>query len=164
MQLQLIQKRIFEIRGMRVMLDHHLAELYQVPTRVLNQAVKRNARRFPKDFMFQFAKREFGNLKSQIVTSSWGGKRKLPLAFTEQGVAMLSTVLKSEKAIKVNIAVMRAFVLVRQHLADYKELKEKIEVLEQEMNVKFEDVHQALNYLLSPQGQRPVIKGYRKGD
>ncbi|MDZ4847531.1 MAG: ORF6N domain-containing protein [Chitinophagales bacterium] len=170
MQLQLIQKRIFEIRGTRVMLDSHLAELYQVPTKVLKQAVRRNLKRFPKDFMFQLTRAEYNALRSQIVTlkhtdSARGQHSKyLPFAFTEQGVAMLSTVLKSEKAIKINIAVMRAFVLIRQHHADYKELKEKIEAVEKEMNVKFEDVHQALNYLVSPQGQRPVIKGYRKED
>jgi hypothetical protein len=92
MELQIVQNKIFEVRGQRVMLDFHLAELYQIETKVLNQSVKRNIDRFPIDFMFQLSNKEFDNLKSQIVTSSWGGKRKLPFAFTELGVAMLSSV------------------------------------------------------------------------
>ena len=102
-ELMQIQNMIYEIRGYKVMLDSDLATLYEVETRTLNQAVKRNIDRFPNDFMFQLTKDEFKNLKSQIVTSSWGGARKLPYAFTEQGVAMLSGVLKSKKAIEANI-------------------------------------------------------------
>lgn len=100
------------------MLDADLAELYQIETRVLNQAVKRNIKRFPSDFMFQLSKDEWTNLRSQFVTSSWGGTRKLPFAFTEQGVAMLSSILNSDTAIEVNIAIMRTFVAVRQMVSN----------------------------------------------
>ena len=117
-QLQTIQSKIYEIRGQRVMLDKDLAELYQVETRVLNQAVKRNIERFPEDFMFQLSSEEWQILKSQIVISSWGGVRKLPYMFTEQGVAMLSSVLRSATAIQVNTNIMRAFIAVRQLIAN----------------------------------------------
>lgn len=138
-ELQLIQSKIYEIRGQKVMLDFDLAELYQVETRVLNQSVKRNLKRFPSDFMFQLTADEWEILKSQFVISSWGGTRKLPYAFTEQGLAMLSGVLNSDIAIQVNINIMRAFVAVRQLIANppvdrvgqlenqMKELKEYLE-------------------------------------
>ncbi|TWV12819.1 ORF6N domain-containing protein [Bacteroidaceae bacterium HV4-6-C5C] len=113
-QLQLIQSKIYEIRGQKVMLDRDLAELYQVEVRVLNQSVKRNMKRFPEDFMFQLTSDEWNILKSQFVISSWGGIRKLPYAFTEQGLAMLSGILNSDIAIQVNINIMRAFVAVRR--------------------------------------------------
>lgn len=116
--LQVIQSKIYEIRGQRVMLDFDLAVLYSTETKVLKQSVKRNLRRFPVDFMFELTREEFNNLRSQFVTSSWGGSRYLPFAFTEQGVAMLSSVLGSEKAIEVNIGIMRAFVVIRQFLVD----------------------------------------------
>ena len=127
-----------------------LAELYGVETRVLKQAVRRNIKRFPDDFMFQLSKEEFVNWRSQNVMSNADkmGLRYPPFAFTEQGVAMLSSVLNSDKAIDVNISIMRAFVLLRQHLTDYKDLKEQITKLEKEMNIKFKDINQALNYLL----------------
>jgi ORF6N domain len=134
MELQLIQNKIHAIRGLRIMLDLDLVELYEVETRTLKQAVRRNLDRFPPDFMFELSTKEMENLRSQFVISSWGGVRYAPFAFTEQGVAMLSSVLKSKKAIAVNIAGMRAFVLVRQHLADYRDLKEQIEILELEIN------------------------------
>lgn len=111
-----IRNRIYDIRGRQVMLDKDLAELYGVETKVLNQAVKRNAKRFPDDFMFQLKNEEWEILRSQFVTSSWGGIRYLPYAFTEQGVAMLSSVLRSDTAIEVNIRIMRTFVAVRQYL------------------------------------------------
>ena len=138
-QLELIQSKIYEIREQKVMLDFDLAALYQVETRVLNQAVKRNMKRFPSDFMFQLTSDEWAILKSQFVISSWGGTRKLPFAFTEQGLAMLSGVLNTDIAIQVNINIMRAFVAVRQMLVnppvdrlgniekEVKELKEYIE-------------------------------------
>jgi hypothetical protein len=110
-----IQNIIYDIRGLKVMLDRDLAELYQVETRVLNQTVKRNIKRFPEDFMFQLSSEEFGNLISQNVMSSWGGIRKPPFAFTEQGIAMLSGLLNSDIAISVNIQIMRAFVELRRH-------------------------------------------------
>lgn len=117
MELQVIQNKIYEIRGQRVMLDRDLAELYEVQTKVLNQAVKRNIKRFPADFMFQLSKEEFDGLRSQIVTSRWGGTRTMPYAFTEQGVAMLSGLLNSDRAIHANIAIMRAFVAMRNYIA-----------------------------------------------
>lgn len=149
MKLQIIQNKIYQIRGERVMLDVDLAEMYEVETRVLKQAVRRNLDRFPQDFMFELTKDEYDNLTSQNVISSHGGTRYMPFAFTEQGVAMLSSVLNSKKAIQVNISIIRAFVVLRQHLADYKDLKEAIAVLEKEMNTKFKDINQALNYLLN---------------
>lgn len=137
-QLQLIQSKIYEVRGQKVMLDLDLATLYQVETRILNQAVKRNLKRFPPDFMFQLTVDEWHILKSQFVTSSWGGIRKLPFAFTEQGLAMLSGVLNSDIAIQVNINIMRAFVAVRQYLSvatstvqEIEELKKRMKALEE---------------------------------
>ncbi|MCQ2605324.1 MAG: ORF6N domain-containing protein [Bacteroidales bacterium] len=112
-----IKTKIHEIRGIKVMLDRDLAELYQEETKVLNQAVKRNKKRFPSDFMFQLTYQEFQILKSQIVTSSWGGIRKLPYAFTEQGLAMLSGLLNSDIAIDVNIKIMRTFVIMRHSIS-----------------------------------------------
>ena len=112
--IQIIENKIFTIRGQKVMLDSDLAQLYEVETKVLNQAIKRNIGRFPSDFMFQLTNEEWGNLKSQFVTSSWGGKRKLPFAFTEHGVLMLSSVLNSEKAVHVNIQIIRVFNKLRQ--------------------------------------------------
>lgn len=138
MELQPIQSKIYEIRGQRVMLDRDLAELYQVTTSALNQAVKRNNKRFPPDFMFQLTNQEFANLKSQIVTSSWGGVRKMPYAFTEQGVAMLSGLLNSDVAINANIAIMRAFVAMRNYImttttvtAELSEIRARLALLEQ---------------------------------
>lgn len=138
MELTTIQSRIYEIRGQRVMLDRDLAELYQVTTSALNQAVKRNNKRFPPDFMFQLTNQEFANLKSQIVTSSWGGVRKMPYAFTEQGVAMLSGLLNSDVAINANIAIMRAFVAMRNYImttttvtAELSEIRARLALLEQ---------------------------------
>ncbi len=117
-ELQLIQSKIYEIRGQKVMLDFDLAEMYEVETRVLNQAVKRNIRRFPDDFMFQLTVSEWDTLKSQFVISRRGGTRKLPFAFTEGGLTMLSGVLNSDIAIQVNINIMRAFVAIRQLIAN----------------------------------------------
>lgn len=120
-EIQTIQSKIYEIRGQRVMLDRDLAELYQVTTGNLNKAVKRNIRRFPPDFMFQLTKDEFNRLNSDLIfqngTSNWGGTRKLPYAFTEQGLAMLSGILTSDIAIDVNISIMRAFVAIRRMVA-----------------------------------------------
>ena len=119
-EIEEIRSRIHTIRGKQVMLDKDLAELYGVEVRTLNQSVKRNENRFPPDFMFQLNREEWEILKSQFVTSSWGGVRKLPYAFTEQGVAMLSSVLRSDAAIEVNIRIMRTFVAVRQYLSSSK--------------------------------------------
>ena len=122
-----IEQLIFLMRGQKVMLSPHLAELYGVETRVLVQAVKRNIDRFPEDFMFQLTDEEFADLKSQIVISSWGGSRRAkPYAFTEQGVAMLSSVLRSKRAVQVNIEIMRAFVKLRQMLTAHKDLEREL--------------------------------------
>ena len=130
------------------MLDSDLASLYQVPTRVLNQAIKRNEYRFPADFMFQLTPSEYKNLKSQIVTSSWGGRRSRPYAFTEYGVAMLSSVLNSEQAIKVNIEIMRTFGKLREFALTNKELFRKMKELEKRYDGQFDKVFQVLNHLL----------------
>lgn len=163
MELQLIQNKIYEIRGNRVMLDFDLAEMYETDTRSLKQAVRRNLERFPDDFMFQLSKEEWkqliticDNLPETIKFSP-----ATPFAFTEQGVAMLSSVLNSKKAIQVNIAVIRAFVVLRQHLADYKDLKENIATLEKQMNLNFKDINQALHYLLNKDKQQ-IAQDQRK--
>ncbi len=130
-----IQRRIYLIRGQKVMLSMDLAELYGVEPRVLVQAVKRNMDRFPADFMFQLSRSEFAALKSHIVISSWGGMRRAtPYAFTEHGVAMLSSVLRSRRAIRVNIAIMRAFVKLRELAAAHKELAAKLAELERRVS------------------------------
>ena len=133
------------------MLSPHLAELYGVETRVLVQAVKRNIDRFPEDFMFQLTKDEFEDLKSQIVISSWGGMRRAtPYGFTEQGVAMLSSVLRSKRAVQVNIEIMRAFVRFRQMLTAHKDLERKIAALEKKYDAQFKVVFEAIHQLMSP--------------
>ena len=122
MKVQVIQNKIYEIRSQKVMFDFDLAELYDVERRALNQAVKRNISRFPGDFMFQLTKKEWEPLKSQMVISSWGGSRSLPYAFTEHGITMLASLLKSQKAIKMNIAIVRAFIAMRKFALEYKGL------------------------------------------
>jgi hypothetical protein len=128
------------------MLDFDLAGLYDVETKALNQAVKRNMARFPEDFLFQLTPTEYKNLKSQIVTSSWGGSRKLPFAFTEHGVTMLAGILRSEKAIGINIMIVRAFIALRQVALQYKELADKLATLENTHNKHFHEIYQALNF------------------
>nr|DAQ26821.1 MAG TPA: hypothetical protein [Caudoviricetes sp.] len=175
---QPIQSKIYEIRGQRVMLDRDLAELYQVTTSALNQAVKRNSKRFPSDFMFQLTNQEFANLKSQFVTSSWGGIRKMPYAFTEQGVAMLSGLLNSDIAINANIAIMRAFVAMRNYIttttqitAELAEIRVKLALLEradadnaeavsdlsEDMRQELDNIYQAIGALSVklPQAKKP---------
>ncbi|MFR2069016.1 MAG: ORF6N domain-containing protein [Bacteroides nordii] len=139
-ELVIIENKIYEIRGQKVMLDFDLAKMYQVETKNLNKAVKRNIERFPEDFMFQLTSEEMANLRFQIGTSSWGGTRYLPFAFTEQGVAMLSGILRSPQAVEVNINIMRAFVHMRQYLLSHvsrqelDELKQRIEYLEEDIS------------------------------
>ncbi|MBI5664584.1 MAG: ORF6N domain-containing protein [Nitrospirae bacterium] len=145
-----IQQKIILIRGLKVMLDKDLAELYRVETKALNRAVKRNVERFPADFMFQLSRDEFENLKYHFGTSSWGGTRKLPLVFTENGVAMLSTVLNSKRAIQVNIQIMRTFTKVREMLATHKELRHKIEEMEKKYDNQFKSVFDAIRQLMIP--------------
>jgi hypothetical protein len=159
MELQIIQNRIYEIRGCRVMLDVHLAELYQTETRILKQSVKRNLKRFPEDFMFQLSEQEIQLMVSQSVIPSksyFGGA--LPFAFTEQGVAMLSSVLKSDIAIDVNIVIMRAFVILRQHYTNLKDVQKKIKNIEETMDTKFKDVYEALDYLINKDMQETAQK------
>ncbi len=133
------------------MLSTHLAELYGVETRVLVQAVKRNRSRLPKDFMFQLTAKEFENLKSQIVTSSWGGlRRAAPYAFIEQGVAMLSSVLRSKRAVQVNIEIMRTFVKLRRMLATHEDLARKLNALEKKYDAQFRVVFDAIRQLMVP--------------
>lgn len=127
---EIVLNKIYLIRGEKIMLDSDLAELYGVETRRLNEQVKRNSDRFPEDFMFRLTATEFKNLKSQIATSSWGGRRKLPYAFTEHGVLMLSSVLNSDLAIKVNIQIMRIYSKIRNMLATHKDLLIKFEGVE----------------------------------
>jgi hypothetical protein len=146
-----IEEHIYLLRGEKVILSTDLARLYQVAPRVLVQAVKRNADRFPNDFMFQLSNEEFHNLKSQFVTSSWGGlRRATPYAFTEQGVAMLSSVLRSKRAVHVNIEIMRAFVRLRRLLASNEELARKLALLEKKYDAQFKVVFDAIRELMSP--------------
>ncbi|MCL2344940.1 MAG: ORF6N domain-containing protein [Desulfobulbus sp.] len=144
------------IRGQRVLIAQQLASLYGVEPRVLMQQVQRNAARFPADFMFQLDADEFANLKSQFVTSSWGGIRKLPCAFTEQGVAMLSSVLRSERAVAVNIEIMRAFVKLRGMLAEHADLKKQLAQLEEKYDGQFRVVFDAIHRLM----EKPARGGY----
>ncbi len=165
MDLQIIQNKIFEVRGCRVMLDYHLAELYQVETRALKQAVKRNIERFPSDFMFVLTQEEANLLLSigvsqNVIPPAYNFGVAMPMAFTEQGVAMLSSVLRSKIAIEVNISIMRAFVLMRQMAIGYEELLKRIEELEVSTDAQFNELYQALTQLLSQSKQqkerRPV--------
>ena len=146
-----VERRILSIRGQKVMLSTDLAELYEVEPKVLVQAVKRNRGRFPRDFMFQLNRAEYANLKSQTVTSSWGGARRAaPYAFTEQGVAMLSSVLHSPRAVQVNIAIMRAFVKLREILATHRELARRLDELEGRYDKQFRAVFDAIRELMTP--------------
>jgi hypothetical protein len=150
-----IHKEIKLIRGQQVLLDFDLAKLYGVETRVLKQAVRRNIDRFPEDFMFQLTEVEYKSLTSQTVISKGrGGLRYKPFAFTEQGVAMLSSVLRSPQAIEMNILIMRTFVLLRRQLSEYSEIQERLDVLERDMNVKFKDIYEALKYLLQQEKKK----------
>ncbi len=154
MELEQIKKSILEIRGKKVMLDMDLAIIYEVETRVLKQSVRRNIDRFPDDFMFELNELEMQNLVSQFVIPTlnhFGGAK--PFAFTEQGIAMLSSVLKSKKAIQMNIAIMRAFVMMRQFALTYQELSEKLIELEKLHNQKFDDIEQVLTYLMQKDKQ-----------
>jgi len=154
---EIIKERIFIIRGERVMLDYDLAALYEVETKQLKRAVKRNRSRFPGDFMFELTEKEVQNLRCQIGTSSWGGRRYNPYAFTEQGIAMLATVLNSERAIKVNIAIMRVFVKIRAVLAAHKELAARLTELEKRMDKKDREIislFEAIRRLMAPPPQK----------
>lgn len=167
MELEIIKNKIIEIRGCKVLIDVDLAKLYEVETRVLKQAVKRNIDRFPKDFMFELNIEETQILVSQNVIPTinhLGGA--IPFAFTEQGIAMLSTVLKSKKAIQINISTMCAFALMRRWAMNQKELSDRVDSLEQQFGKKFTDIEQVLNFLIqkekksSQQAQRKNV-GYK---
>ena len=155
---QKILNRIYVIRNEKVMLDRDLAKLYCVETRILNQSIKRNLSRFPKDFMFQLTEKEFKNLISQNVISSWGGTRKLPYAFSEQGVAMLSSVLNSETAIEVNISIIRVFTKMREYALTNKEILMQLAKLEKEVSGNSKDIENifaVLKELISQQAAPP---------
>ncbi len=161
--LEQIKNKIYWIQGQKVMLDSDLAELYDVKTKVLLQAVKRNSERFPKDFMITLTNQEVTRLRSQIVTSkkARGGRRYLPYAFTEQGVAMLSTVLNSKRALQVNINIIRAFVKLREMLATNKELAKKINEMEKQYNHQFKAVFDALRQLMTPPNSSKKKIGFK---
>ncbi len=163
----LIERRIYLIRGHKVMLDSELAELYQVPTKVFNQAVSRNPNRFPEDFMFQLTPEEDKLLRSQFVTSKTGrgGRRYRAYVFTEQGVSMLSSVLNSERAVQVNIAIMRAFVRLREMMASNKGLAAKLDALEKKYDTQFGVVFQAIRRLMQPTRYPESRRiGFRSGE
>lgn len=166
MDIQAIQQIIFHVRGQRVILDFHLAELYEVETRTLKQAVRRNIERSPDDFMFELTKNEFNSLKismtSQIVIPPSILTGYTPFAFTEQGVAMLSSVLRSERAIKVNIEIIRAFVFLRKIALQYAEIWQKINELEQKYDEQFKEVFTALKLLLEPQPRKQI--GFKRDE
>jgi hypothetical protein len=149
MELQTIQSKIYEIRGQRIMFDFDLAELYGTETKYLKRTVRANTQRFPPDFMFELTHEEWDILRCNFSTSNQrGGTRYMPFAFTEQGVSMLSSVLNSDKAIEMNIAIMRAFVFIRQYALTHKDLTDKIKELEKRYDQQFTDVYDAINYLL----------------
>ena len=155
---EIVVSKIAVVRGQRVMFAQDLAELYGVETKVLMQAVRRNVDRFPQDFLFQLDDQEFTNLRSQIVTSSWGGTRYRPYAFSEQGVAMLSSVLRSPRAVAVNIEIMRAFVRMRAMIESNKALAKKIAALESKYDKQFATVFQAIYDLMDDREKKPKRK------
>ncbi|MBU0574586.1 MAG: ORF6N domain-containing protein [Candidatus Margulisbacteria bacterium] len=159
-----IANKIYYIRGQKVMLDKDLAVLYGIRTKVLLQSMKRNIKRFPEDFMFQLDQKEYSILRSQFVTSKWGGRRYFPYVFTEQGVAMLSSVLKSERAIEVNIVIMRAFVKLRKIFGTHKELAEKLKNLESRIKDHDEEIRmifEAIRQLMKPPDQSIKKIGFK---
>jgi hypothetical protein len=162
---EIIESKIYLIRGQKVMLDKDLALVYGIPTKALVQAVKRNIRRFPDDFMIVLTEQEFGYLRSQFVTSSWGGRRYPPYAFTEHGVAMLSSVLNSERAISVNIVIMRTFARLRHMFAVHKNFSEKLDRLEHKTKKHDEDIliiFKAIRMLTAPSNNKPrIITGFK---
>jgi hypothetical protein len=164
---EVVISKIYYIRGYKVMLDEDLAKLYEVETKQLKRQVRRNIDRFPDDFMFELTPEEFENLRSQIGTSSWGGVRYMPMAFTEQGVAMLSSVLNSARAIKVNIQIIRIFTRMREILLNYKDLLLKLEQLERKLTGHDDDIQLIFKYLRQllnpPTEPRPRV-GFRRND
>lgn len=162
--IEYIAGKIIKLRGMKVMLDRDLAELYVVETKNLKRQVRRNIDRFPEDFMFELSLEEEQNLRCQFGTSSWGGLRYSSMAFTEQGVAMLSSVLNSKRAIQVNIQIMRAFTKLRQMLATHEELRQKIEAMEAKYDDQFKVVFEAIRQLLAKEEVSDRKIGFLKED
>ena len=161
MNLESINQKIYEIRDMKVMLDYDLAELYEVETKRLKEAVRRNLIRFPSDFMFELTREEYNSLRTQIATLEVGkGKYSKfnPFAFTEHGVTMLSSILNSDKAIEINISVVRAFVYIRQYALTHADLSSKLKLLETKYDKQFNDVFEAINYLLKKDTQEKQVK------
>ena len=162
MEIEVIQTKIFEIRGCKIMLDFDLADLYDVENKRLKASVRRNINRFPEDFMFELTEKEFANLRTKFSSSSYGGIRYMPFAFTEQGIAMLSSVLKSDKAIEINISIMRTFVAIRQFALNYTELQKRIN----EIEGQFPEIYNVLNYLVEKDTNEEVTErnkiGYKK--
>src|SRR3972149_5975377 len=156
-----IESKIFSIRCKRVMLDRDLANLYGVETKYLKRQVNRNISRFPDDFMFQLTREELNNLRLHFGTSSWGGTRYLPYAFTEQGIAMLSSVLKSKRAIQINIHIMRVFTELREMLLTHKDLRERIEKMESKYDKKFRVVFEAIKQMMSEKTESVGKIGFR---
>jgi hypothetical protein len=167
MEIEIIKNSILQIREKKVILDFELAKLYGIETKRLKESVRRNSKRFPIDFMFELTKEEWAILRTQFATSRWGGPRYAPFAFTEQGVAMLSSVLNTDRAIEVNISIMRAFVMMRQWALTHQELSARLDALEQQYGQKFSDIEQVLNFLIqkdqkkAQQQQRDRI-GFKK--
>ena len=164
MEISILQSKIHEVRGQKVMLDFDLALLYKVETRVLNQTVKRNISRFPEDFMFQLTLEEMENMSSQFVTTypSKRPKTSLPFAFTEQGIAMLSGILNSEVAININIAIMRTFVIMRRFALEHKEFNSKLLEIESKYDKQFSDIYEALNFLIKRDENESIQKGRKQ--
>ncbi len=158
---EIIEQKIYLIRGQKVMLDRDLAVLYGIVTKNLNKAVGRNLDRFPDDFMFQLNKKEFNILKFQFGTSRWGGTRKLPHVFTEHGILMLSSVLNSKRASQVNIQIMRTFIKMREILVSHKDLQRKIEAMEKRYDDKFKIVFQAIRKMMTPEDAPKRKIGFR---
>lgn len=158
----IIQRRIHELRGVKIILDFDIADLYNVPTKVLKQSIRRNIKRFPQDFMFELTEKEWQNLRSQIVTSSWGGIRYKPIAFTEYGVAMLSGLLRSETAIQMNIEIVRTFILLRKLALEHHELRDKILEMEKRFDLKFNSIEQAIEFLIEEKSKNEDLKNRKR--
>lgn len=163
MEIKIIHQKIYEIRGVKVMLDFDLAKLYEVENRILKQSVRRNIERFPKDFMFELDDNEIQLMVSQFVIPSkshFGGSK--PFAFTEQGVAMLSAILKSKKAINVSLSIMRAFVFIRQYAQSHKDLTDELKRLETKYDKQLDDIYEVINYLLKKDTKEKTIHDRKK--
>ena len=159
-----IERLIYLIRRKKVKLDSDLANLYGVETKRINERVKRNFERFPNDFIFQLTEAEYTNLRSQVATSSWGGRRSHPYAFTEQGVAMLSSVLNSKRAVQVNIEIMRTFVRLRQMLLSNKDLSRRLDEIEKKYDSQFKIVFDAIRQLMAPETKQKHRIGFQVGE